>query len=285
MRCCPHCHRVWVESHEYCPADGKPLRPIGAGSDPLRGWKLDGRFELIELLGSGGMGFVYLAEQIGLSRRVAVKMLYAERTKDPKAVKRFAREARALAALDHPGIVRVLDYGRGPTPYIVMELVEGPSLLQYIGGMGVLQPSLAVRIARRIAEALEAAHEQGITHRDLKPSNVHLVQRDGQLSVRILDFGLALLDEATGGASSSRLTRSGMVAGTPEYMAPEQIRGEVAGARTDLYALGVLLFESLMGAPPFVGPNPTAIVSKHLEDPVPSVEVLGVSASQVGLFR
>ncbi|MCB9599450.1 MAG: serine/threonine protein kinase [Sandaracinus sp.] len=272
MRCCTSCHRVWAEGHEFCPADGSPMRPLGGDDDPLAGYELEGRYRLLSPLGVGGMGFVYLAEQMGLGRRVAVKMLFAERARDGAAVRRFAREARTLATLDHPGIVRVLDYGGGDHPFIAMELVQGPSLQRVLDGTGALPPGLAVRLVERVADALAAAHERGIVHRDLKPGNVHVLARDGEVEVRILDFGLALLEPA-GGDASTRLTGSGLVAGTPEYMAPEQIRGEETDARTDLYALGVMLFELLCGAPPFTGDNATAIVSKHLESPIPPLAV------------
>jgi serine/threonine protein kinase len=209
------------------------MRPLGGDDDPLAGREIDGRYRLLSLLGVGGMGFVYLAEQVGLGRRVAVKMLFAERARDEAAVRRFAREARTLASVDHPGIVRVLDYGSGEHPYIAMELVQGPSLQRIVDGTGALPPGLAVRLVARIAEGLAAAHERGIVHRDLKPGNVHVIARDDDVEVRILDFGLALLDPGRNDVST-RLTRAGLVAGTPEYMAPEQIRGEPTDGRTDL---------------------------------------------------
>lgn len=162
----------------------------------------------------------------------------------------------------------MLDYGSGEHPYIAMELVEGPSLQRIVDGTGALPPGLAVRLVARIAEGLAAAHERGIVHRDLKPGNVHVIVRDDDVEVRILDFGLALLDPGRNEVAT-RLTRAGLVAGTPEYMAPEQIRGEPTDGRTDLYALGVMLFELLVGAPPFAGDNATAIVSAHLQSPIP----------------
>ncbi|MBX3250443.1 MAG: serine/threonine protein kinase [Myxococcales bacterium] len=276
MRCCPHCRRVWVEAHEHCPADGRALHGLGGADDPLTGWEIDGRYRLLSPLGAGGMGFVYLAEQVGLGRKVAVKMLYAERSRDQASVKRFAREARSLAALSHPGIVRVLDYAGGDHPFIAMELVQGPSLQRLIGGMGPLDPATAVGIARAVAAGLSAAHRAGVTHRDLKPGNIHLVAKTEGFEVRILDFGLAVLDE--GRDSTTRLTKSGLVAGTPEYMAPEQIRNEPTDGRADLYALGVILYEMLAGEPPFIGESATAVVSKHLEDPAPLLPERGLDA-------
>jgi len=280
MRCCPQCHRVWLEAHEFCPSDGTELVEVGSESDPLRGFELDGRYRLLSPLGSGGMGFVYLAEQVGLGRRVAVKMLYAERTREESAVKRFSREARTLAKLDHPGIVRVVDYGEsgGAIPYIVMELVQGPALSDVLDATERLHVTHAVGLCIEIADALRAAHLQGITHRDLKPGNIHLDERGGRIAARILDFGLARLDERVSD-SVSKLTRAGTVAGTPEYMAPEQIRGEETDGRTDLYALGVLLFEVLTGDVPFLGSTAQAVLAAHLEEPVPPLELPDVSAT------
>jgi predicted Ser/Thr protein kinase len=257
------------------------MRPLGGDDDPLAGREIDGRYRLLSLLGAGGMGFVYLAEQVGLGRRVAVKMLFAERARDEAAVRRFAREARTLASVDHPGIVRVLDYGSGEHPYIAMELVQGPSLQRIVDGTGALPAGLAVRLVARIAEGLAAAHERGIVHRDLKPGNVHVIVRDDDVEVRILDFGLALLDPGRNDVST-RLTRAGLVAGTPEYMAPEQIRGEATDGRTDLYALGVMLFELLVGVPPFAGDNATAIVSAHLQSPIPPLPLSDLERSVRG---
>ncbi len=285
MRCCPHCHRVWVDESEFCPADGTaPLALPEPGDreapDPLRGVVLGGRYKLLEMLGSGGMGFVYVAEQKGLRRQVAVKMLYAERTRDPASLRRFAREAQALANLDHPALVRVLDHGEGTLPYIAMELVLGQPLDEVLDRQGTLTAAQTVAVGRQLAEALHAAHERDITHRDLKPSNVHLSRRDGRLQVRVLDFGLALMGDGVAGASTTRRTRVGLVAGTPEYMAPEQVRGQDLDGRADLYALGVLLHECLTGEPPFVGGPPSLVVSRHLEEePPPLPEIPGVPAT------
>jgi serine/threonine-protein kinase len=273
VRSCPSCHRVWNEANEYCPADGSPLAEITADRDPLVGLVLDGRYRLSRLLGSGGMGFVYLAEQIGLGREVAIKMLYAERTRDRQSLRRFRREAVALAGIDHRGVVRVLEYGDGggTTPYIVMEKVEGLPLDDVLSASGRLPPRHAVHVAAELARALAAAHEQGVVHRDLKPANVQLDVERGTLRPRILDFGLALLAEGNekGGTGGERLTRQGVIFGTPEYMSPEQIKGKGADSRSDLYALGVVLYELLAGTPPFVGVTNAAVLGMHIEDDPP----------------
>jgi len=270
VRCCPSCHRVWAEENEFCPSDGKALEEITEDHDPLVGVVLDNRYELKEILGAGGMGFVYLAKQRGLSREVAVKMLYAERTRDRRNVRRFRREAIALAGIDHPNVVRVLEYGDGggDTPYIVMEKVKGLPLDDIIGAIGRFPPRHAVHIAAQLADALAAAHDAGVVHRDLKPANIQIHAHGTELQARILDFGLALLAEGLdeSGTGGGRLTRQGMIFGTPEYMSPEQIKGRTADSRCDLYSLGIVLYELLTGNPPFIGVTNAAVLGMHIED-------------------
>ncbi len=277
VRCCPSCHRVFSESIEFCASDGTELIEITHRRDPLVGLVLDGRYQLRSLLGAGGMGFVYLAHQTGLGREVAVKMLYAERTRDKNSVRRFRREAIALAGIDHPSVVRVLEYGDGggTTPYIVMEKVSGRALDEVILVMRILAPRHAVHICAELAEGLAAAHGQGVVHRDLKPSNIQLEAKGEELTVRILDFGLALLAEGHEGGSTGggRLTRQGVIFGTPEYMSPEQIKGKGADSRSDLYSLGCVLYELLVGTPPFVGVTNIAVLGMHIEEPPPRLSL------------
>jgi len=252
---------------------------IREGQDPLVGLVLDERYRLMRLLGTGGMGFVYEAEQLGLGRPVAVKMLYAERTRDRTSVKRFQREAHALASLAHPGIVRVIDYGDldGRHPYLVMERVLGPPLDGVLRRMGRLPPRVAVDVGAQLADAVGAAHRGGIVHRDLKPANVHLgLDGVGRLQARVLDFGLAQIvakedDEVS---AQTRLTRKGVIFGTPEYMAPEQVRGLGADRATDLYALGIVLYEMLVGDPPFVGASAAKVLAQQAETPPPHLPSL-----------
>ncbi len=272
---------MYKKAADYCEADGSALRPISREHDPLSGRVLGERYRLISQLGVGGMGFVYSAEQLGLGRHVAIKMLFAERTSDRRSVERLRREALALATLDHPGIVSVLDYGEGfgQSPYIVMEMLKGRSLEAMLAAEGSLPVDRAVEIALQIAAGLSAAHDYGIIHRDLKPANIQVEEQGPRLRTRILDFGMALLntaDESLIGASvqEERLTRQGMIVGTPQYMAPEQIQGAEPDARTDLYALGIVLFEILTGRPPFVGSRPAAVCALHVQEPAPLVPEL-----------
>ncbi len=268
---------MWKEGDGFCRADGTPLVRAGGPEDPLSGFDLMGRYRLVELLGAGGMGFVYLATQTGLGREVAIKMLYAERTRDAASLKRFRREARALASLDHPGCVRVIDYGETShgMPYLAMERVHGRPLDEVIDPERGIAAHLAIHVAADICDAIGAAHQRGIVHRDLKPSNVLLEKRPEGLRIHLVDFGLAMVDAELSSEDSAdhRLTRAGLVAGTPEYMSPEQVQGLPAEPRSDLYALGIVLFEMLTGTVPFVGDTPGEVLSKHLQAVAPRIEL------------
>ena len=216
-----------------------------------------GNYRLIKPLGQGGMGVVYLAEHPRIGRRAAVKFLHPELARNKRLLRRFFNEARAAAAVRHPGIVEVYDFGTAPdgASYITMEYLDGESLSARLGRMGKLPVALAVDIAIQVASALGAVHTKKIIHRDLKPDNLFLVP-DPRGSTReiakVLDFGIARLDHGPSEHSSIR-TQTGSVMGTPVYMSPEQCRGRPdVDLRTDIYSLGVVLYEMLCGAPPFV---------------------------------
>jgi serine/threonine-protein kinase len=216
---------------------------------------LAGRYELLAVLGRGGMGVVYRAHDDVLGRVVAIKVLPADRAEDPVFVARFEREARAAAALNHPNIVAVFDSGRDPeTRFIVMEYVPGASLAQLLRQRGRLPAGEAVEIAVQIASALSAAHRAGIIHRDIKPGNVMVDERS---KVKVLDFGIARAVAATS------LTNAAMVLGSASYMAPEVTLGETADERSDIYSLGCVLYEMLSGRPPFTGELSAAIMHQH----------------------
>ena len=226
---------------------------------------IDGRYRIISLLGEGGMGAVFLAEHTGLSKEVALKVIHPSFAGDGEIRARFTREAMASARIDHPHVASALDIGTLPegSAYLVMPLVRGPSLADVLD-RGPMPWPHAVAIAAQIADALDAAHTAGIVHRDLKPDNVVLVPReDGRDHVKVLDFGIAGLsgeDPALG----RPLTRVGVVMGTPGYMSPEQAIGETVDIRTDLYALGVIIWEAIVGRPLFEGNEVTGIVTKQL---------------------
>ena len=217
-----------------------------------------GRYELVRSLGSGGMSELYLARDRMLGREVAVKVIRPDLAADQRSVARFRREARAAAALSHPGIVAIHDVGvHEHAPFIVMERIGGRTLGQVLHDDGRLTPDRVMEIGVAVAHALAAAHAAGIVHRDVKPGNIMLTD-SGQ--VKVLDFGIAHATRWT------PLTEGPVVHGTAEYMAPEQIRGEGADPRSDVYALGVVLYELLVGHPPFHGETPLTVAYRHLED-------------------
>jgi serine/threonine-protein kinase len=220
---------------------------------------LAGRYELRSRLGRGGMAEVYRAVDRRLGREVAVKVLAGHLLSDPRSVERFQREGRTAAALNHPNVVDVYDAAsEGDTHYLVMELVEGPTLADVIAREAPMPEARALDIAGRIAAALQVAHERGLVHHDVKPANV-MFDSDG--SVKVTDFGIAR-------AASSDITT---IQGTPPYVAPEQARGGRADPRSDVYSLGCVLFEMLTGRPPFVGDGASSVIMQHIERTPPRV--------------
>jgi serine/threonine-protein kinase len=223
--------------------------------DPLIGALFDGRYKIIKKLGAGGMATVYLAEDQELGRRVAVKILNAKHASDEQFVERFRREASSAAGLSHPNIVQIYDRGKAEgTYYIAMEVIEGRSLKELIIDRGPSPIPVAVNYARQILAALRFAHRNGVVHRDIKPHNV-LVDEEGR--VKVTDFGIAR-------AGASEMTEAGSIIGTAQYLSPEQARGAPVDARSDLYSVGVVLYELLTGEAPYSGDTPVEIAMKHL---------------------
>jgi eukaryotic-like serine/threonine-protein kinase len=241
----------------------------GAGHDATRGERLTdigtvlgGRYRLVELLGQGGMATIYRARDNQLERDVAVKVLRPEYGADPDFIDRFRHEAQSAASLNHPGIVAVYDYGTDPAgPFIVMELVEGEDLATIIRRTGALPPRAAARLVAQAARALTAAHDRGFVHRDVKPGNI-LVTREGR--VKVTDFGIARA------LSESALTLPGTTLGSVHYFSPEQARGELATQASDIYSLGIVLYELLTGRRPWTGDTAAAIATARLTGSVPS---------------
>ncbi len=228
-----------------------------------------GRYKIRRLLGRGGMGVVYEAEHATLGRVVALKMLVESASSDAAAVARFFQEARAAAGIGHPGIVEVFDLSEpGEQPFLVMEKLEGEELSSYMRRARPLDPRVVASIATELCDAVGAAHRHGIVHRDLKPDNVFLARRGERQDVKVLDFGIAKLG---GPGNDLSLTQTGMVMGTPLYMAPEQMRGHPVDARADVYAIGSILFECLSGRTPFIAQSMTEIVVKVTTETAPAV--------------
>jgi len=228
-----------------------------------------GPYKITEKLGEGGMAVVYKGYQQSLNRYVAIKVLRQELAQDEEFVARFRREALAVADLDHPNILHVYDAGfvQGMY-YIVMAYVDGGSLRDLVGH-GPLEPEYALSIAAQVADALHHAHQRGIVHRDIKPNNI-LLSRDGR--PLLADFGIAkALHESSG------LTRTGMSIGTPEYMAPEQIQGQKVDGRTDIYALGIVVYEMLVGWAPFSSATPVAALYKQVNEPPPPLRQANIN--------
>jgi serine/threonine-protein kinase len=219
------------------------------------------RYRLERKLGRGGMGEVWLAEDRKLGRRVAVKLMSGDATMNPGASARFEREIRATIGLRHPHTVRIYDHGVTVTGsrYYVMELLEGRNLAELMEDEGALKPTRAVELVRQAASALSEAHEHGIVHRDVKPRNFVVVSAGGQRDfLKVLDFGLAI------GSDDLSLTADGICAGSPGYVSPEVITGEAADARSDIYALGCVLYTLLTGRPPFIGATAREVLLAHL---------------------
>ncbi len=215
----------------------------------------DGRYMIVRKLGAGGMADVYLAEDQELGRRVAIKILNDRHANDDQFIERFRREAKNAAALNHPNIVSIYDRGEAEdTYYIAMEYLDGRTLKELVVGRGPAPVNVAVEYARQILSALRFAHRHGIVHRDIKPHNV-LVDREGR--VKVTDFGIAR-------AGTSQMTEAGSIVGTAQYLSPEQARGTEVDQRSDLYSLGVVLYELLTGQTPFDGDTPVEIAMKHL---------------------
>ncbi|MEB2312318.1 MAG: serine/threonine-protein kinase [Sorangiineae bacterium] len=245
-------------------------------NDPLVGTLVAGRYRVEKLLGEGGMGQVYLAVHEAIEKKVAIKVLRKEYSSKSDIVARFQQEAISASRIKHPNVLDVFDFGQLDDGcfFLAMEFLEGNDLADDLARTHVVEPLRGTRIALQITRALAAAHSRGVVHRDMKPENVFL-QRigDGEEIVKIVDFGIAQLRTAEEAAASEpkrrRLTRTGMIFGTPEYMAPEQAAGKKADLRVDIYATGVILYEMFTGAVPHTGDTFMAVLAAHLNDPTP----------------
>ncbi len=263
MKSCPKCDREYDDATKFCPTDGSTLRT--AAGDGIIGSVIADRYHVIRKLGEGGMGQVYLAEHVKMGRMSAIKVMTQALANDMDAVGRFNREAANASKISHPNIAAIYDFGETPEGliYLAMEFVEGESLTNLCEALGALPAPRAAEIARQVASALEAAHERGIVHRDLKPDNIMISRsRDGGPLVKVVDFGIAKAGDGAG----QKVTRTGLVVGTPEYMSPEQLTGDQLDGRSDIYALGLVTFNMLTGMLPFTGQTTQEALLKRLTD-------------------
>ena len=266
MKQCNLCERTYGDDARVCEIDGTVLTDSGPKQDPLIGSSIKGRYRVLQKLGEGGMSVVYLAEQVNIERKVALKVLHGEYARDELFVRRFRQEAKLAASLNHRNVIQIYDFDQAEDGnlFIAMEYLLGKTLK---GFMRADAPDIAtiVHLAIQIADGLAAAHRTGVIHRDIKPENIMIVSQDNE--VKIMDFGIARLREAD---AATRLTRAGSIMGTPAYMAPEQIEGKPISEQTDIYAFGIVLFEMLSNTLPFTAPTPAAVLIKHLKEaPVP----------------
>lgn len=263
MRHCPICEKSYSEQVTNCEVDGATLIETQSQQDRYIGRMIKGRFRVLSKLGEGAMGTLFLAEQVAIQKKVALKILNSRYGNDEEFIKRFHREARLAAGLNHRNIVTVLDFDtmEDGSFFIAMEYIDGMTLGELIKREGALPISHAVQFGIQLAEGLSAAHQAGVIHRDIKPDNLMIVA-DGQI-LKIMDFGIARSVETEAG---TRLTRLDAIMGTPDYMAPEQVNGVDANEQSDLYACGVVLYEMLTGKLPFKAPTPGATLVKQVSE-------------------
>jgi tRNA A-37 threonylcarbamoyl transferase component Bud32 len=249
QKICPTCGTEYPLSERFCPRDGTALRSSNPQGD-IVGSIVHEKFHVMKKLGEGGMGAVYLAEHVKMGRKVALKVMNPGMHQDPDAIARFNREAKNASQLNHPNVCAIYDFGETPEGmiYLAMEFIEGSSLSGIIEKAGALPASRAASIIHQAADALQVAHDYGIVHRDLKPDNIMIARaRDGSDMVKVVDFGIAKASSS----DAQKVTKTGLVVGTPEYMSPEQLAGDKLDGRSDIYSLALVAFNCLTGKLPF----------------------------------
>jgi eukaryotic-like serine/threonine-protein kinase len=266
MKLCPVCSTEYPNDVKFCPNDGQTLRAAAPASD-LVGQVIADRYHVVKKLGEGGMGQVYLAEHVKMGRRSAIKVMNPSMVHDPDAVARFNREASNASRITHPNVCAIYDFGETSDGliYLAMEFIEGEPLTDVLEREGALPPARAAGIFLQTADALQAAHDLGIVHRDLKPDNIMLTGRKGGGdTVKVVDFGIA---KAVGGdETGQKVTKTGLVVGTPEFMSPEQLSGDTLDGRSDLYSLALVFYRMLSGKLPFEADTVQETMIKRLTD-------------------
>jgi serine/threonine-protein kinase len=261
---CPHCGGEYETDARFCPKDGTALRPKGGG-DALIGRVIADRYHVLKVVGEGGMGRIYLAEHVRMNRQCALKVMRPTLVHDADSAARFGREASNAARIIHPNVAAVFDYGETDgLVYLVMEYVDGEPLGEILQTGGALKPHRALTIVKQVTDALTAAHELGIVHRDLKPDNIIVTRsKSGREVAKVVDFGIA---KAIAESPDRRLTETGLVIGTPEFMSPEQLVGDPADARSDIYSLGCIFYLMLVGSPAADAPTRDAMLKRRLNE-------------------
>lgn len=269
MKSCPRCGTQYEDANTLCPADGAVLQR----EDTLLGSTLADKYRVEEKVAEGGMGCVYRATHILMEKTVAIKVLHPALAADDTIVARFTREAKAASRISHPHALTVTDFGedKDGIVFLVMEYLRGRTLKDVIRGDGPMPLRRAVEIVRQVCGALDAAHAEGVVHRDLKSDNIMLEESSSGDWAKVLDFGIAKIKEKVEGQDPA-LTAPNLIIGTPQYMSPEQCsQASEIDARSDIYSLGIILYEMLVGHVPFTGDSPTAIMVKHMQEEPPSI--------------
>ncbi len=270
MRVCTTCGAEYGDDQLFCVRDGTALRKSAAGTD-LVGEIIAERYHITKKLGEGGMGQVYLAEHVKMGRRCAIKIMTPGTMSDPDAISRFNREAANASRISHPNVCAIYDFGETPEGliYLAMELIEGKSLTALLDETPAMPLARAAGMIVQCAEALQVAHDLGIVHRDLKPDNIMVITARGKDTVKVVDFGIAKAMSGDEGGKQ-KVTKTGFVVGTPEYMSPEQLAGDSVDGRSDLYSLGLVFYRMLTGASPFPADSQQETMIKRLtDDPIP----------------
>ncbi|HEV2291052.1 MAG TPA: protein kinase [Gemmatimonadales bacterium] len=283
MKFCPVCGTEYADDVKFCPRDGQTLKSANPSGD-LLGQVIADRYHVIKKLGEGGMGAVYLAEHVKMGRKSAIKVMTGSMSNDPDAISRFNREANNASRINHPNVCAIYDFGETPDGiiYLAMEFIEGKSLSGLLKETGPLPLNRATAILRQTADGLEVAHELGIVHRDLKPDNIMIATQAGKDLVKVVDFGIA---KAVGGEDTGqKVTKTGLVVGTPEYMSPEQLSGDKLDGRSDIYSLALVYYRMITGALPFQAETSQETMIKRLtDDPMPLSEALPTGHFPAGL--
>ncbi|MEW6734777.1 MAG: serine/threonine-protein kinase [Acidobacteriota bacterium] len=265
---CPHCHQTFDLRAHFCPIDGQPLESYDDEADRFLGMVLDGKYQIQSLIGKGSTGNVYGGKHLHMDIPIAVKILHSHLNTDDTAVLRFRREARSALAIKHPNAMSVMDFGvtADNILYLVMEYINGMNLGEVLHREPFIDSVRAIRLIKQVCLAVDAAHQKNIVHRDLKPDNILIIDYGKPKEiVKVIDFSIAKTFSSENGDAD--LTRTGIVLGTPQYISPEQAQGMPLDPRSDIYSMGIILYQMLTGEVPFKAASTTLLMMKHIQAP------------------